>query len=158
MYPRTLSTHNLCLRPFTFLESKNEVPQLLLNLSWGNFGYNVADSKVRDWARIIYDSYSNSDEIERVYVIALRKSNDIIGLISFEKYVYISILPEYQGKGYAKESLISLYDYIKNHLRLNNIFVNMPNEDEKLHYLFKKYFNAKPIDSFGESKFITYEI
>lgn len=66
MYPRALSTHSLCIRPFTYLESKNVIPSLISNLGLNKLGYNVFEDEVKEWANRVFVDYSYSDEVRRV--------------------------------------------------------------------------------------------
>lgn len=156
MYPRALSTHNLCIRPFTYIESKNVIPGLISNLGLNKLGYNVFEDEVKEWANRVFIDYSYSDEVRRVMCLADRATNDVIGLVSFEKTLFIALLKEYRGRGYAGETLSSVYEYMQRHLNIIGINVMVPTDDVISQHLFVKYCHATEIER--KHSYIAYKV
>jgi diamine N-acetyltransferase len=79
----------------------------------------------------IHQKWLSSAESENLYFIIQNKSSNQVGWISLTNVSYkhqkgeygIAILPEYQGRGYAKEASDLLIDYVFNNLPIRKIFL-----------------------------------
>ena len=77
----------------------------------------------------IHQKWLSSVEPESLYFTIRDKSNNQVGWISLTNVSYrhqkgeygIALLPEYQGKGYAKEASALLIDYVFNNLPIRKI-------------------------------------
>lgn len=116
MYPRTLSTHSLCIRPITPIEVVGGIPKVLSNIE--GFKYNE-EGICRNWLEGILKGYDREDRVECFYLLVERGTNEVVGMASFDKSFFIAILSGYRGNGYAKEAAVSISDYIRSN---RNIF------------------------------------
>tara|TARA_B110000008_G_C16811019_1_gene500774 strand:- start:124 stop:615 length:492 start_codon:yes stop_codon:yes gene_type:complete len=91
--------------------------------------------------------YNFINEIDTVRLgICLSNNNILIGCITLGKVDYKNSLCElhinidnlYQNKGYGKQSLLLLLEYIKNILKIKKVYLNVHKEHINAIHLYKK--------------------
>ena len=113
-----------------------------LNQKFNNFNTNlVTIKKTNEWI----NNFINEIDAIRIGINLLKK-NYLIGSITIGKINYkkleceinIYIDTKFQGKGYGKKSMYLLINYIKNILKLKNIFLDVHKDNIKALNLYKK--------------------
>lgn len=152
MYPRVLSTHNLCIRPFTMIEGATVIPELFKHLNFDP--YRIAGSKT--WVENMINAYSSPDKHENFCVLELRKERTLVGVISFDTNLRVAIHDEYQGKGYAKEALISVIGNNNGFGRKGMLHSCVDVADLKSQHLVERY--CMPITKEFKEDYVYYKI